>query len=285
MLNTTIPTIEIKTSGVDLSTVETVNVTIKQGSFIIVKSNDDIEVDNDVMSISLTQEEAASFKDGSGANSISIAATKRNGESCNIKVIWAKRGSRTSYSAGSSGGGTGEPTTVTVSVAGTVTGEAGTNAKVENIGDSVNVRLKFTIPRGQQGKQGDKGESGDNGEDGIDGKSAYDLAVQEGFTGSLLEWLASLKGEKGDTGDFGNHEILDTEQKIRENTEQGKLIDALVLKDIYEQGIGGGNITVLDYSSSLEYLNGDSQEDPSGGEIVATTVLSYDDTLTFLNEE
>lgn len=31
------------------------------------------------------------------------------------------------------------------------------------------------------------------------GKSAYDLAVAEGFEGSVSEWLASLKGEPGDT--------------------------------------------------------------------------------------
>lgn len=32
---------------------------------------------------------------------------------------------------------------------------------------------------------------------GEDGKSAYELAVQEGFTGSLDDWLASLKGAPG----------------------------------------------------------------------------------------
>ena len=32
---------------------------------------------------------------------------------------------------------------------------------------------------------------------GEDGKSAYELAVQEGFTGSLDDWLASLKGTPG----------------------------------------------------------------------------------------
>lgn len=32
---------------------------------------------------------------------------------------------------------------------------------------------------------------------GEDGKSAYELAVQEGYTGSLDDWLASLKGEPG----------------------------------------------------------------------------------------
>ncbi len=33
------------------------------------------------------------------------------------------------------------------------------------------------------------------------GKSAYDLAVENGYTGTLEEWLESLKGSKGDAGD------------------------------------------------------------------------------------
>lgn len=39
-----------------------------------------------------------------------------------------------------------------------------------------------------------------DGEDGVDGKSAYQLAVDEGFSGTLSEWLAQLKGPKGDSG-------------------------------------------------------------------------------------
>ena len=33
-----------------------------------------------------------------------------------------------------------------------------------------------------------------NGKDGVDGKSAYELAVDNGFEGTVLEWLASLRG-------------------------------------------------------------------------------------------
>ncbi|MBQ6478524.1 MAG: collagen-like protein [Erysipelotrichaceae bacterium] len=33
-----------------------------------------------------------------------------------------------------------------------------------------------------------------NGIDGVNGKSAYELAVENGFQGSVLEWIASLKG-------------------------------------------------------------------------------------------
>ena len=43
-------------------------------------------------------------------------------------------------------------------------------------------------------------QSGSNGKDGENGLSAYELAVQEGFTGSLAEWLNSLKGADGKDG-------------------------------------------------------------------------------------
>ena len=41
------------------------------------------------------------------------------------------------------------------------------------------------------------------GETGADGKSAYELAVEEGFQGTLDEWLDSLKGEPGQNGADG----------------------------------------------------------------------------------
>ena len=36
-----------------------------------------------------------------------------------------------------------------------------------------------------------------------EGKSAYDIAVENGFVGTEAEWLESLKGDKGDTGAQG----------------------------------------------------------------------------------
>lgn len=39
--------------------------------------------------------------------------------------------------------------------------------------------------------------------DTINGKSAYEIAVINGFDGSEEEWLLSIKGEKGDKGDVG----------------------------------------------------------------------------------
>lgn len=86
---------------------------------------------------------------------------------------------------------------------------------------------------GEKGEIGPKGEKGDVGESGVyfgesepknnninvwlnpigkpekiglDGKSAYEIALEDGFVGTKQEWLNSLKGEtgaKGDKGDIG----------------------------------------------------------------------------------
>lgn len=41
---------------------------------------------------------------------------------------------------------------------------------------------------------------GKDGKDGINGLSAYEVAVKNGFTGSVEDWLLSLVGEDGETG-------------------------------------------------------------------------------------
>ena len=56
---------------------------------------------------------------------------------------------------------------------------------------------------GEKGEPGAPGKDGVDGRDGADGKSAYLLAVEHGYSGSESEWLASLKGEKGDAGQPG----------------------------------------------------------------------------------
>lgn len=48
-----------------------------------------------------------------------------------------------------------------------------------------------------------KGEPGSDGDPGKDGRSAYDIAVDNGFDGTEAEWLDSLKGQPGDKGEPG----------------------------------------------------------------------------------
>lgn len=58
--------------------------------------------------------------------------------------------------------------------------------------------------QGPAGAQGEKGIAGERGEDGADGKSAYQIAVEKGFTGTDAEWLGSLRGEPGPAGPQGH---------------------------------------------------------------------------------
>ncbi len=101
------------------------------------------------------------------------------------------------------------------------------------------------------------------GEPGDTGRSAYEAAVDGGFTGTVEEWIASLKGEPGKDaaikiddvvgtdGDFlqykngkwtaapidelsDNREILSSPGDVQENKEPGKLVDALVIKQVFQ---------------------------------------------------
>lgn len=64
--------------------------------------------------------------------------------------------------------------------------------------------------KGDTGKTGDTGEKGDTGEQGL---SAYQVAVNAGFSGSVNQWLASLVGPKGDTGDPGKDAVINVVSK------------------------------------------------------------------------
>ena len=58
-------------------------------------------------------------------------------------------------------------------------------------------------PKGDKGDTGLPGPKGDKGDTGADGKSAYQVWLNNGHTGSEEDFLNSLKGEKGDTGAQG----------------------------------------------------------------------------------
>lgn len=78
--------------------------------------------------------------------------------------------------------------------------------------------ITVTIPEaiGERGPKGDTGDDGDDGQDGTDGtngiagldgedgKSAYEVAVEEGFVGDEATWLESLVGAAGSDGADGD---------------------------------------------------------------------------------
>lgn len=94
----------------------------------------------------------------------------------------------------------------TITIGQTTTGEPGSNASVTNTGNELNAVLSFTIPRGAQGAQGPQGlqgprgatglqgPPGQDGSPGADGKSAYQIAVENGYTGSEQDFNQTLAG-------------------------------------------------------------------------------------------
>ena len=63
--------------------------------------------------------------------------------------------------------------------------------------------------KGDKGDTGAAGSNGTNGTNGTNGKSAYDLWLEAGNTGSVEDFLASLKGEAGEDAEVcENHTIM-----------------------------------------------------------------------------
>lgn len=89
--------------------------------------------------------------------------------------------------------------------------------------------------------------------DKIDGYSAYEIAVKHGFKGSEEEWLASIKGEKGDKGDAAPFEATslygtdtDIDRLIEPGFYYGRNVTNSPFTNLYlEVGLG-----------ALEYMGG-----------------------------
>lgn len=134
---------------------------------------------------------------------------------------------------------------------------------------------------GADGQNGADGRDGTDGQDGLPGESAYEIAVRNGFIGNETEWMETLQGktpvigengnwfiggedtgcpsrgeqgtpgekgdpgEKGEPGEAGGYEILGTSEEIKTNTTAGRLVDALVLKEVFQSVSEGKKVIAL----------------------------------------
>ena len=113
------------------------------------------------------------------------------------------------------------------------------------------------------------GANGRDGKDGADGKSAYDLAVDEGYEGTLSEWLLSLKGKDGHDGLNGKDGIDGVNGKDGRDGIDGKDgADGVNGKDgrdgksAYQIAVDNGfSGTVTEWVSSLKGADGKDTPD------------------------
>lgn len=124
---------------------------------------------------------------------------------------------------------------------------------------------------GADGAKGDPGEKGADGQPGSDGKSAYELAKDNGYTGTEAEWLASLKGADGAKGADGKDGTNGTNGTDGKDGTDGYSPSAKV-----EQTDTGATITITDKdgTTTADILNGkDGSGGSSGGESEGWTEL------------
>lgn len=108
------------------------------------------------------------------------------------------------------------------------------------------------------------GEGGGSGANGADGKSAYELAVQQGYSGTLNEWLNSLKGPQGPQGPAGESGV------------QG----AQGVQGI--QGVPGEGFEIYGEYDSVQAMNSDASNVPIGKLVVINAEGDQDDSKIYL---
>jgi len=95
------------------------------------------------------------------------------------------------------------------------------NSRCNHIGNRCCCCQGPQCPQGETGPVGPQGPQGLPGESGLDGKSAYEIAVENGFEGTEQEWLESLVGPEGPAGPMGSAELA-TIQVALSNYDNGE---------------------------------------------------------------
>ena len=125
---------------------------------------------------------------------------------------------------------------------------------------------------GRDGKDGINGQNGKDGKDGMNGKSAYELAVEKGYTGTIEEWLLSLVGEAGENGKDGKDGINGQDGKDGKDGAKGdqgiSVVNAYVDENIHlfivlsdgtkiDAGYIGVNITPNEKTYTVTFVDYD----------------------------
>lgn len=109
---------------------------------------------------------------------------------------------------------------------------------------------------------------------GVPGLSAYELAVQEGYTGTLEEWLRDLKGKDGAPGGL-NHYTLEFEHLRNMFLYKDRMPFSLLITDFKGEGL---------YSIYRTYTEADLYLLTADGETVSKIGVGndYSDDLSYM---
>lgn len=126
--------------------------------------------------------------------------------------------------------------------------------------------------------KGDKGDKGDNGKDGADGytpvkdidyfdgvngKSAYQIAVDNGFIGTEAEWLASLRGADGKDGmqpDWNQNDDTQPDYVKNRPFYMGDPVEAVLVEESTASFEDVGGIYASQFPSTFKATVGETYE-------------------------
>ncbi|MER6191761.1 hypothetical protein [Streptomyces cyaneofuscatus] len=77
---------------------------------------------------------------------------------------------------------------------------------------------------------GPPGDDGEDGAPGAPGATAYQVAVANGFVGSQAQWIASLKGEKGNPGTPPTGDVVGVTRTVDKSADE-QVISSIGLQD------------------------------------------------------
>ena len=128
---------------------------------------------------------------------------------------------------------------------------------------------------------GDRGTNGTNGQDGIDGKSAYQIWLDNGNTGTEADFLTWLKGKDGTNGLNGKDGANGKDGKDGANGTNGQ--DGIDGKSAYQIWLDNGNTgTEADFLTWLKGKDGANGKDGTG--IQSATINNNGELIVTLDD-
>ena len=128
---------------------------------------------------------------------------------------------------------------------------------------------------------GDRGTNGTNGQDGIDGKSAYQIWLDNGHTGTETDFLTWLKGKDGTNGLNGKDGANGKDGKDGTNGTNGQ--DGIDGKSAYQIWLDNGNTgTEADFLTWLKGKDGANGKDGTG--IQSATINNNGELIVTLDD-
>lgn len=142
-----------------------------------------------------------------------------------------------------------------------------------------------------KGDKGDKGDNGIDGKDGADGytpvkgidyfdgvngKSAYQIAVDNGFIGTEAEWLASLRGADGKDGmqpDWNQND--ETAQDYVKNRPfyMGDPVEAVLVEESTVSFVDDGGLYMAEFPSTFKATAGETYKVSWDGTVYECTCV------------